>query len=194
MPEPADTPPQNPSSTPPRPFGLRLLATLPFVLVLFGLWLVLSPKRDLFHLTLGGLAACVIALLSARLVAQPPPIAEPNGLTLLRVPWHRVAIYLPWLGVQIVIASLHVAYVVLHPRLPVSPRVLTLRARYPHTLARLTLANSITLTPGTVTLDVDGDEFLVHALTEAGGRELEHGTMPDRVSTLYGVTTTRTGP
>ena len=102
------------------------------------------------------------------------------------MPWHRFAVYLPWLGVQVVVASLQVVYVVWHPRLPVSPGVLRIRKRYPHTMARLTLANSITLTPGTVTLDVDGDEFVVHALTESGGRALERGTMPDRVSRLFG--------
>ncbi len=187
MSERVDTHPTN-RPTPARSFGPRLLATLPFALILFGLWLVLSPKRDLFHLTLGALAACVIALFSQWLVVQPPPIAEPNGRTLLWMPWHRFAVYLPWLGVQVVIASLQVAYVVLHPRLPVRPRVLRLRACYPHTLARLTLANSITLTPGTVTLDVDADEFLVHALTESAARDLERSTMPDRVSRLYGVT------
>ena len=180
-----DTRPTN-RSTVARSFGFRLLATLPLGFILFGLWLVLSPKRDLFHLTLGGLTACVIALLTARLIVQPQPIAEPNGRTLLWMPWHRFAVYLPWLAVQVVIASLQVTYLVLHPRLRVNARVLRIRARYPHTLARLTLANSITLTPGTVTLDVNGDEFLVHALTESVGRDLERGSMPARVSRLYG--------
>ena len=189
MPERVDAYPTN-RSPPPRSFGLRLLATLPLGFILFGLWLVLSPQRDLFHLTLGALTACVVALLSERLIVQLPPIAEPNGRTLLWMPWHRFAVYLPWLAVQVVIASLQVTYLLLHPRLRVSPRVLRIRARYPHTLARLTLANSITLTPGTVTLDVDadGDEFLVHALTESAARDLERSTMPDRVSRLYGVT------
>ena len=141
-----DTRPSNRSPAP-RSFGLRLLATLPLGLILFGVWLVLSPKRDLFHLTLGGLTACVIALISARLIVQPQPIAETDGRTLLWMPWHRIAVYLPWLAVQVVMASLQVTYLALHPRLNVSPRVLRIRARYPHTLARLTLANSITLTP-----------------------------------------------
>jgi multicomponent Na+:H+ antiporter subunit E len=59
----------------------------------------------------------------------------------------------------------------------------------PHTLARLTLATSITLTPGTVTLDVDGDEFLVHALTLASANGLApaagEAAMPQRVAALY---------
>ena len=104
------------------------------------------------------------------------------------MPWHRFAVYLPWLLVQVVIGSLQVAYLVWHPRLPVSPRVVRIRAHYPHTLARLTLANSITLTPGTVTLNVDGDEFQIHALTASAGRDMERSTMPDRVARLYGKT------
>ena len=192
MPEPAHRPSSSPPSTPARSFGHRALAALPFSVLLFALWLVLSPKRDPFHLVVGALTAAVIALLAERLVALSPPIAEPNGRTLTRMPWHRFLAYVPWLAVQVVIASLQVAYAVLHPRLPVHPRLIRVLARYPHTLARLTLANSITLTPGTVTLDVDDDEFLVHALTEAGGRQLEEGTMPDRVSALFGVATERT--
>ena len=93
MPERGGSRATNPPLTPTQSFGLRLLATLPFGFILFGLWLVLSPKRDLFHLTLGALTACVIALISARLVTQPPPIAEagqphlaPDAMAPLRRP------------------------------------------------------------------------------------------------------------
>ena len=178
----ADAPPPKADSV-----GRQVLAAVPFGVVLFGTWLVLSPKRDLFHLGLGAATAAVVAVLTARLVAQPPALgALHSGHTLLRqMPWHRFLGYLPWLAAQVVVASLQVAYTVLHPRLPISPRVVRITAPYPHTLARLTLANSITLTPGTVTLDVEGDTFLVHALTEEGSRELQRGAMSDRVSALF---------
>ena len=190
MPDPALSPPSGPLA-PTRSLGLRLLAAVPFSVVLFVLWLVLSPKRDMFHLSLGALTAGIVALLSGWLIEQPPAIVEPAARTPLLIPWHRFALYLPWLGWQVVVATFQVAYVVLHPRLPVSPRMLTLRAPLPHTLARLTLANSITLTPGTVTLDVDDDAFLVHALTESAGREVEEGLMRDRVSALFDAPTDR---
>ena len=130
----------------------------------------------------------IVALLAARLVAQSPPIFGGAGRTVLGIPWYRFVMYVPWLGIQVAIAGLRVAMVVLHPRLPIDPRLVRIRSPLPHTLARLTLANSITLTPGTVTLDVDGDDFLVHSLTESGGHELEEGVMVDRVSSLFGVT------
>jgi multicomponent Na+:H+ antiporter subunit E len=97
--------------------------------------------------------------------------------------------YLPWLCWQIVLASLEVAYLVLHPRLPIQPQLIRFRAHLPHALARLSLATSITLTPGTVTLDTHGDEFLVHALTAAGAEALlspeGDGTMQRRIAALY---------
>jgi multicomponent Na+:H+ antiporter subunit E len=178
----ADAPPPPTDSV-----GRRLLAAVPFGVVLFGTWLVLSPKRDLFHLGLGAATAAAVALLTARLVAQPPSLSAPHtGHTSLRqMPWLRFVGYLPWLAWQVVVAGLEVTYTVLHPRLPISPRIVRITAPLPHTLAKLTLANSITLTPGTVTLDVEGDTFLVHALTEDGSRDLQGGAMSDRVSSLF---------
>lgn len=165
---------------------LQLVGAAPFSLVLFGFWLLLSPKRDSFHLGLGAATALVVAVLAARLVAQPPALGSTARDQMLRqMPWHRFARYLPWLATRVVVASLEVAYIVLHPRLPISPRIVRITARYPHTLARLTLANSITLTPGTVTLDVEGDTFVVHALTDEGGRATQDGAMADRVASLF---------
>lgn len=177
----------NRSRGPSHPAAGTWTATLPSSLAMFGLWLVLSPKRDLFHLSLGAATAVVVAVLAARLVAQPPALgaAAPGETTLRQMPWHRFGSYIPWLAVRVVLASLEVAYAVLHPRLPISPRLVRITAGNSHTLARLTLANSITLTPGTVTLDVEEDTYLVHALTEEGARSLETGEIPNRVAALF---------
>ncbi len=80
-------------------------------------------------------------------------------------------------------------FVVLHPKMPISPCLVRFRISLPHALARLTLATSITLTPGTVTLDVQDDEFLVHALTASNARALcpqeGSGAIQRRVAALY---------
>jgi multicomponent Na+:H+ antiporter subunit E len=72
--------------------------------------------------------------------------------------------------------------------MPISPRLVRFRIQLPHTLAKLTLATSITLTPGTVTIDVQDDEFLVHALTAQSASSVEDAageSMQQRVATLY---------
>ena len=158
----------------------RLLPAIPLAALFLGLWLVLSPQRDLFHVGLGAATAAVVAWIAVGLVGLNPPIGRPSGVT-----WIRFAEYLLWLGWQVVVASLRVAQVVLDPRLPVDPTVSRIRSAHPSNLAKLTLANSITLTPGTVTLDVTEDEFLVHALTRQGSRDLEHGAMSRRVAALF---------
>ena len=170
---------------PHRQLWRRLSLSCPLALLLFGLWVVLSGKLDAGHLVTGAATAVVISLATRRLLLLPPAIGFSVDHPLGDVPWHRFLFYVPWLAWEIVLAGLHVAYVVLHPKLPVTPRLVRFRADLPHTLARLTLANSITLTPGTVTLDVEGDEFLVHALTEATARAVEDGTMQDRVTALF---------
>lgn len=154
---------------------------------LFAAWVVLSGKLDAAHLGAGAATALVLAVATDRLWALPPPIGPSGRLAFHGVRWGRGLLYVFWLAGEVVVSGLQVAYVVLHPRLPVDPRLVRFRSQLPHTLARLTLANSITLTPGTVTLEVEGDEFLVHALTPLGARGIEERTIRNRVVTLFDV-------
>lgn len=162
---------------------MNLRHTPLWVAVLFAFWVVLSGKLDPLHLGMGALSAVFVAWATRPLLALPPVL---GGAGPAPVASPRFLLYLLWLGGQIVVSSLQVAWVVLHPRLPIAPRVVRLVSPLPHNLARLTLANSITLTPGTVTLDVEGDEYVVHALTAASaGSVSEGGAMPRRVGSLF---------
>lgn len=158
--------------------------------LLFAFWVLLSGKLDALHLGMGAASAAVVAWATRPLLVLPPAIGPGARAPVAPGLVVRFFLFLPWLLSQIVIASLQVAWVVLHPRMPIGPRLVKIRSPLPHTLARLTLANSITLTPGTVTLDVDGDEFLVHALTESSARSLGaegmEGDMQRRVRAVFG--------
>ncbi len=170
-----------------RPPRLSFFAGLPFTLVLFVVWIILSGKFDLFHLGVGLVTAQVASRFAQHLVALPPRIGALDHAPVKGVVWVRVVSYIPWLAWQVILSSIHIAVVVLHPRLPIAPRILTISGGLRHTLARLTLANSITLTPGTVTVDVQEDEFVVHALTEATAESLTatKDAMPQRVRNLF---------
>jgi len=92
--------------------------------------------------------------------------------------------YWLWLAKEVIKSSLDVARIVLSPSLPISPQVVKVKASCSHPVDQVILANSITLTPGTLALDVYKGEIIVHALTEAGAEELRQGEMDRRVAAL----------
>lgn len=75
---------------------------------------------------------------------------------------------------------------VLNPRLPVEPCLVILSTRLEDDVTRTMLANSVTLTPGTLTVDVDGDRFLVHALTRMAAGSVVQRVMEDRLAAIEG--------
>jgi multicomponent Na+:H+ antiporter subunit E len=122
------------------------------LLVWLGLTSSLQPQE-----VLAGIAICVV--LSLWLGAHYSRLGLPP-LELKRL--LSFFIYLAVLGFEIVTANLDVAYRVLHPAMPIRPGVVVIRTRLTSDIARMILANSITLTPGTFTLDVVGDRLLIH--------------------------------
>lgn len=163
----------------------QFTSALPVSAALFAFWILLSGKLDAAHLSAGAAAALLIGFAAGRLWSLPPVIGAAARNPFQGLRWARVMLYGPWLAWEIIVSGLQVAYVVLHPRMPIMPRLLRIRPQLPHTLARLTLANSITLTPGTVTLEVEDDEFVVHALTPASARGIERGGIQRRVARLF---------
>lgn len=92
--------------------------------------------------------------------------------------------YWIWLLVEIVKANIDVAKLILAPKLALSPRMVRVKATQATDVGVVIYANSITLTPGTVTVDIDGDDLLVHAITQDMADGLTGGDMGDRVTAL----------
>lgn len=92
--------------------------------------------------------------------------------------------YWGWLLVEILKANLDVAKLILAPRLALSPRLVRVKATQATDTGVVIYANSITLTPGTVTIDIDGDELIVHAITQDMADGVLNGDMGDRVTAL----------
>jgi multicomponent Na+:H+ antiporter subunit E len=96
----------------------------------------------------------------------------------------RLIGYWLWLAKEVIKSSLDVARIIVSPSLPISPQVLTVKASSENPVDQATLANSITLTPGTLALDVHNGEITVHALTRAGADELRKNEMDQRILAL----------
>jgi len=153
--------------------------TVSLSLVLFGVWLLWSGHFEPLLLSFGVLS-CAVVVAIARKMKIVDREGAPVELAL------RALAYVPWLLWEIVKANLDVARRILDPRLPISPRIIKVRAGQRHDITRVIYANSITLTPGTVSVDTDGDEITIHALTEEAARAVETGDMDRRVSRLEG--------
>ncbi len=149
------------------------VATLGFVF-----WFMLSGSTAPLTLSLGVLSALLVAWWNREL--------ELVSDALRWAP--RFIAYLPWLLKEIWLSALGVMKVVLDPSLPADPTVVRISTGLRGGLARTTFANSITLTPGTITIDVEDGVFLVHAITRDGaaGLEAEDCEMLRRVAALFG--------
>ena len=131
---------------------------LPGLLIALALlWFGLSGETSPFFIGLAVIAVVLTLLLSARL-----KVIDRNASPYHRAP--QLLLYMGWLVVEIVKANVAVIVRVLGPRHAIDPAVVRLRTRARTDLGKALFANSITLTPGTVTVDVDGDKVLVHAL------------------------------
>lgn len=148
------------------PFNLSLF--------LFAVWLLLSGHYTPLLLTLGVLSTLLVVFIAARAEL----IDHEMQLVLIKP---RVLLYWLWLGGEIIKANIDVCRRILDPRLPISPRMIRVRAMQQTELGRVTYANSITLVPGTVTVSVEGDRFTVHALTREAADDLEGGELNRRV-------------
>lgn len=149
--------------------------------VLAALWLLWSGLYLPVVVALGGFS-CVLVVLLVRRMQTVDHESVP-----LHLGWGIVSFWL-WLLKEIVTSSIQVTRIVLSPSLPISPRFVKLVAIPRGEVTRVILGNSITLTPGTLTTDIDDDGMItVHALTSAGADDLLEGTMNRRVGRLEGI-------
>lgn len=153
------------------------MAKLVTFILMLSFWVLLSGMFDAFHLTLGIVSCLLVSLFSHDLLFYGRPDAA----------WLKkmcgLVVYCPWLCYQILLASIEIAYIVLHPRMfdIIDPRLIRFRTSLKSNLARFTFAQSITLTPGTITVNMSDTEFTVYALTKKAAESLP-GEMEIRVA------------
>jgi multicomponent Na+:H+ antiporter subunit E len=152
---------------------------------LFAFWLLLSDQYAPVFLVMGLVTAALVTACTHDLFMEAVGGRAPHGRNLLARSWHLL-VYLAWIIWRILVASVQVAYFVAHPSMPLQPRVLRFRTTMRRPLAQVTLANSITLVPGTLTLNLDDGTYLVHALVPAAADDLVNAKMQNIVARLFG--------
>lgn len=150
------------------------------VVVLAVFWLLLSGYFTAFLIAAGIGSAIGVALFARRM-----DVMDREGM-----PLHialRALGYVPWLLKEIVKSGWDVTRIILDPKLPISPTMVRFRPAQRTALGLVTHANSITLTPGTLSVEVGPDEFVVHALTASGAAGVVDSEMDRRVARLESV-------
>jgi multicomponent Na+:H+ antiporter subunit E len=146
---------------------------------LFAFWLVLSGHYTAFLVT-AGLVCSVLTVLATNRMRVVDREGHPTEF------FRGAVTYFPWLFWEIAKSGWAVTKLILDPRLPISPTMTVVTAGQRTPAGRATYANSITLTPGTITVAVAGDRLTVHALVLDGAVDLEGGQMDRRVSQFEG--------
>lgn len=152
---------------------------LSLFLFLFAFWLALSGHYTPRLVIIGAVCSLLCVAAAARMHVDDE---EGHAIDLLP----RALTYFPWLVWEICKSGWAVARIILSPRLPISPTMLRVKASQRTPRGVGIYGNSITLTPGTLTVADDGNVLTVHALTAAGADDIEAGTMDRRVARFEG--------
>ena len=155
----------------------KLLHTVGLFAVLFGTWIILSGHFTPFLLISGAICSALTVAIALRMDLL-------DRRRDILVPIWRMPLYLLWLTWQVILNSLIVSRKVLALHLDIDPVIERVPSGQHSDIAKVIYANSITLTPGTVSTDVSNGEIEVHALTRTAMEDLRSDDMNRRVSAL----------
>ena len=157
-----------------------MLQAISAVLVLYVFWLLLSGHYTAFLLAAGAGSAIAVVLFSRRM-----NVIDREGHP-IHLGWPALTSYWPWLVKEIAKSAWDVTRRIVDPRLPISPTLVRFAPTQATDMGLVIHANSITLTPGTITVEIAAGEFLVHARTREGAAGLAGSEMDRRVTALEG--------
>ena len=141
----------------------------------FLIWLLLSASFNLFHVGLGLVAAFGVAWFNTDRSA--------SRFTILRL---RIVWYFLWLVGRILQSGFHLSVLILHPALPIDPKLIRYRTKLREEAGIVLLGNSITLTPGTITVEVNSQDLVVHAMDDKSAHDVTSLHMDQRIAGLFG--------
>ncbi|MEQ1842245.1 MAG: Na+/H+ antiporter subunit E [Verrucomicrobiales bacterium] len=147
---------------------------------LMVIWVVFSGFLDPFHLSLGLISCAIVTWLSSDLLFDDRTIP----IRRRAVQAVRFASYMLWLTWQIVLSNIAVLKLAFAPRSSLQPQIVRYRTPLKTDFEKFLLANSITLTPGTVTIKILGDTFYIHAIDDGAASGL-NGEMDRRIAHIF---------
>ena len=140
----------------------------------FLIWLLLSESLDGLHIGMGILVAFGVAWLNTE-----------RSSTRSSIRGWRMFCYFPWLVGRIVHSGIHLSILILHPSLPIDPKMIRHQTKLQDDGSIVLLGNSITLTPGTITVEVESQDLVVHAMDDSSADDVTSRRIEQRIDGLF---------
>lgn len=163
----------------------RIGRSLALFVILALFWFLLSGRIGLQYAIFMVVAAGVVLTLNPERPFGAPSTPGSPGLRARIGAAAHLARYVVWLVWNVMKANVDVAIRILHPKLPIRPRLMHFRTSMEHEVAQVLVANSITLTPGTVTIDLQNGEYIVHALHPDTAELIVSGELQNAVASIF---------
>ncbi len=144
-------------------------------LAFFVIWLILSGKYNLFHMGVGLASSVGLAWLHTGHLDSPPRL----------LPFVRIVWYLPWVIGRVFRSGLHLSFLILHPALPIAPKLISYKTALRDRAAIVMLGNTITLTPGTVTVEVNSQDLVVHTIDDESAHDLTSLQLENKIMGIF---------
>lgn len=142
-------------------------------------WLLLSGYIQPLLLSFGAISVAIVLFVLKRMDAvDKEPMQIGSG--------HKVIGYLVWLLGQIISSSIYVTKLIWGSSNQISPSLVKIKTNHVPPKKQVLYANSITLTPGTLSVDLEGGEITVHALQKSSIEELKQGGMERKITAIWG--------
>ncbi len=145
-------------------------------------WLLISASADWQHIIVGVIFSTILTIFWSNLNISAHKVTSFNLKQLF-----MLIKYFIMLSKEIILANITVAMIVLNPRLPISPGMVIMRCDLERSLIRVLYVNSITLCPGTITVELEDNLLIVHAFTKEYAHDIEDWSLHHRLMELEGV-------
>ena len=149
-------------------------------IAMFIFWILLSGEFTFILITSGVVASLIVAYLSHDIFVGKADLKTETGRVF------KFIVYIPWLLWEIILANVEIAYLVLNPKPLIDPQLVHFKNDLKTDLGIVTLAHSITLTPGTVTVEANREEFVIHAIWQKSADGIIGGEMQQKVKKIEG--------
>jgi multicomponent Na+:H+ antiporter subunit E len=153
--------------------------------ILYVFWFVLSARFDPKNIVMGIVVAALVTFLTYEFLYNPLSIKKELSPKYVFTCAIHVIQYFPWLVLSIIKANIQVAGILIKRQMPIDPVLLQFETKLSKRISLVTLANSITITPGTITVELQNGKYVLHSLVRGCAGDLETGLLQNKVAQIF---------